>query len=63
LTAFAIVFKIAAGGSRKGSKGNVVRTQNSARNAAAAPATVSGESLVDYATGSGQRFWEGGQRR
>jgi hypothetical protein len=44
------VFKISGGGSRKGSKGNAVRAH--AHNAAAAPATVSGEPSTDSATGS-----------
>jgi hypothetical protein len=44
--------KIFNGGSRKGSKGNAVRAPLDARNAAAAPATVSGESPADFATES-----------
>jgi len=44
--------RIIDGGSRKGSKGNAVRAPLDAHNAAAAPATVSGESLADFATES-----------
>jgi hypothetical protein len=39
--------RIFNGGSRKGSKGNAVRALVDARNAVAAPATVSGESPAD----------------
>ncbi len=42
-----------AGGSRKGSNGNAVRAHICALNAAAAPATVSGESMANLATGGG----------
>jgi hypothetical protein len=49
------------GGSRKGSKGNAVRAR--LHNAAAAPATVSGEPPTVRATGRLSRSREGGRRR
>jgi hypothetical protein len=52
LTGSAAIANIGVGGSRKGSKGNAVRVHVHARNAAAAPATVSGESSTGVATGN-----------
>jgi hypothetical protein len=52
LTGYRVRPSILNGGSRKGSKGNAVRAPLHARNAAAAPATVSGESPADFATES-----------
>jgi hypothetical protein len=52
LTGSRLRHTIIDGGSRKGSKGNAVRAHVYARNAVAAPATVSGESPADFATES-----------
>jgi hypothetical protein len=47
LTVSDLRHRIIDGGSRKGSKGNAVRARFDVHNAAAAPATVSGESPAD----------------
>jgi hypothetical protein len=52
LTGHRIRPRIFNGGSRKGSKGNAVRAPLDVHKAAAAPATVSGESPADFATES-----------
>ena len=51
------------GGSRKGSKGNAVRAGFDTHNAAAAPATVSGESSADLPLRAANALGKAAQRR